>query len=197
MSNGRGLMLMFGVMFGVRMLSRALKDVPGLSYLAGALVVVYVLAVWTSWVGSALFDLLLYLRRETRDLLEENDRRVAVAVGATLLAAPLAASLLLALGSFVGAILAPLAFLAVAIPVSGGLSLQNQKARVVGAAIALVVVLAAVAGTLFMALDALRGAHATSLGEPSLGAVLLFVALLGAPLSTWALLGLGLVKPKR
>jgi Tfp pilus assembly protein PilF len=197
MSSGRGLLVMFGIMYGVRMLSRALKEVPGLSVLGGVLIIVYVFVVWTSWVGSSLFDLLLYLRRDTRELLEENDRRVAVAVGATMLAAPLAGGVLFALGEPTGAVLAPLAFLAVAIPVSGGLSLRNRKARAIGVTIALIAVLVAVAGTLFLALDASRGAQLTDPGRSSLGEVLLLVALAGAPLSTWALLGLGFIKPKR
>jgi tetratricopeptide (TPR) repeat protein len=197
MSSGRGLLVMFGIMYGVRMLSRALKEVPGLAVLGGVLVIVYVFAVWTSWVGSSLFDLLLYLRRDTRDLLEENDRRVAVAVGATMLAAPIAGGLLFALGERTGAVLAPLAFLAVAIPVSGGLSLRNRKARVLGATIALAAVLIAIAGTLFLALDASRGIHVNDPEQSSLGNLLLFVALIGAPFSTWALLGLSFIKPKR
>jgi tetratricopeptide (TPR) repeat protein len=197
MSSGRGLLVMFGIMYGVRMLSRALKEVPGLAVLGGVLVIVYVFAVWTSWVGSSLFDLLLYLRRDTRDLLEEDDRRVAVAVGATMLAAPIAGVLLFALGERTGAVVAPLAFLAVAIPVSGGLSLRNRKARVLGTTIALCAVLVAVAGTSILALDALRGVQVTNVEEPGLGLVLLIAALLGAPLSTWALIGLGLIKPKR
>jgi len=196
MSSGRGLLVMFGIMYGVRMLSRALKEVPSLAVLGGVLVIVYVFAVWTSWVGSSLFDLLLYLRRDTRDLLEENDQRVAVAVGATMLAAPIAGGVLFALGERTGAMLAPLAFLAVAIPVSGGLSLRNHKARVLGATIALAAVLIAVAGTLFLVLDASRGVRVNP-AESSLGHLLLLVALIGAPLSTWALLGLSFIKPKR
>lgn len=197
MSSGRGLLVMFGIMYGVRMLSRALKEVPGLAVLGGVLVIVYVFAVWTSWVGSSLFDLLLYLRRDTRDLLEENDRRVAVAVGATMLAAPIAGGVLFALGDHTGAVLAPLAFLAVAIPVSGGLSLPNRKARVIGATIASIAVLVAVAGTVVSGLAALSGDHGSNAEDPSLGVVLLGAALIGAPVSTWALLGLGLIKPKR
>lgn len=197
MSSGRGLLVMFGIMYGVRLLSRALKEVPGLAVVAGALVIVYVFAVWTSWVGSSLFDLLLYLRRDTRDLLEEDDRRVAVAVGATMLAAPIAGVVLFALGERTGAVLAPLAFLAVAIPVSGGLSLRNHKARVIGVTIASVAVLVAVAGTVLLGLDALRGVPAANLDDPSLGIVLIAAALIGAPLSTWALIGLGLIRPKR
>ncbi len=67
----------------------------------------------------------------------------------------------------------------------------------IGATIASVAVLVAVAGTVFVGLDALRGEPAANFDAPSFGIVLLAATLIGAPFSTWALMGLGLIKPKR
>lgn len=197
LTSGRSLLLVFGLMYGVRALARSMRGVPGLEIAATALVVLYIFAVWTSWVGASLFDLLIYLRRETRALLPPRERLVAVAVGATVCAAPVAATLLAALGQPVAAIMAALAFLAVAIPVSGGLSLPNARARVLGTVIALTAVIVASAGTLFAAIDGWRGAVTDPDPTRSLGKGLLAFALLGAPLSTWLLLGLGMFKQRR
>lgn len=61
----------------------------------------------------------------------------------------------------------------------------------------LLTVLAAVAGTLFLVIDASRGVLVTRSDGGRPGLLLLVATLLGAPISTWALLGLGLIKPKR
>jgi len=200
LTGGSSLLVVFGLMFGMRALAKNMPENGALSVVFLAVIALYVLAVWTSWVGSALFDFLLWLRRDTRDVLLPRDRTVAVCVGATVAAAPLAGALV---GFTVGVpqgLLAAAAFLAVAIPVAGGLSLPNAKARFVGAAVALVCVLLSVAGTLSLAFHGRAGdLPATEVGreQSGLGLGLLALALVAARLSTWLLVFLGLVKERR
>lgn len=197
LSGGRALLVVFGVMFGVNALAKYGPDEGLLSYVSPLILLLYVLAVWTSWVGAALFDFLLWLRSDTRDVLMPRDRFVALAVGATVLAAPVAGAVVWWCGDTLGAVLTALAFLSVAIPVSGGLALPNKKARAVGATVALACVSLSIAGAMFLALDAWRGGAMAARRGGSPGFALVVFAMLGARLSTWLLVFLGLVKERR
>ena len=188
------LIVFFGTMFGTRALRQAGKENEALEGVAIVVGLLYALAMWTSWVGAPLFDFLLYLRRDTRDVLPPDDRLVAKCVGGTVLAAPVAALLFVVLGDPLGILLAPLAFLAVAVPVSGSMKLANRIARRIGMLIAAGCVVLALAGCALHAQVVLQGSTAK---EEPVGAALLACALFLAAMSTWALMGLGLVKARR
>ncbi len=200
LTGGSALLVVFGLMFGMRALAKSMPASGPLSVVLFAIIALYVLAVWTSWVGSALFDFLLWLRRDTRDVLLPRDRTVAVCVGATVAAAPVAGALAWHAAGVLPGVLAGAAFLAVAIPVAGGLALPNAKARFVGAAIALGCVLLSVGGTLALVLQGISGTgmEGGAVEERGgLGLGLLGLALVAARLSTWLLVFLGLVKERR
>lgn len=194
-AGGQSVLVMLGILFGVRALARTMKSIPQLELVGGAVVLVYMLLMWTSWVGTALFDLLLWLRRETRDVLLPHDRTVALCVGGTIAAALLAGGTLLALGHRPQAALSCFAFLAVAIPVAGAFAVDNQRARWIGGAIAVAAVLAATFGTLVAGYDASR-APLEGARPAGLGFNLLLGALLWSLLSTWVLSGLRMLRPR-
>lgn len=195
MSDGRGLIVILGLMFGVRALARSRPDAGPLKIGIGVVVVLYLLAVWTSWVGSALFDFLLLLRRDTRDVLTPRDSFAAKCVGLTVTAAPLAGLLLFIFGYGLTALIAAFAFLAVAIPVAGSLALPNRRARRIAAWIAFFCVALSVAGTI---IAAVRGEVLREGGPPlTIGLALLFLAMVAAKFSTWLLLGMSFIKERR
>jgi hypothetical protein len=111
---------------------------------------IYLFAIWTSWVGNPLLDFLLWLRRDTRELLAQRDRVTAVCVGCTVCGAPVAAALIWAAGNPSAAVMAPFSYLSVAIPVAGCLQIQTEPTRsrgilFVGSCIAMLVIGTAIA----------------------------------------------------
>jgi hypothetical protein len=138
------------VLFVVGHLTTAIPNVKFLLILPAILTPLYFLSVWTGWVGNPLFDFLLWLRRDTRELLAQRDRVTAVCVGCTVCGAPVAAALIWAAGNPSAAVMAPFSYLSVAIPVAGCLQIQTEPTRsrgilFVGSCIAMLVIGTAIA----------------------------------------------------
>jgi tetratricopeptide (TPR) repeat protein len=188
-SRRTGTQLMIGafvVIFGLRALRRAVAGNPPLEILVILLGLAYALVVWTSWVGQSLFDVLLWLRRDTRPLLPRRETVAAVAVGSTVLLAPLAGLALASMGRTLEGLVTGCALLAVAVPVSGGLAVRNPTARIVGVVIAAAILLLAIAGALAHLGAPPQGdlsGRASATESP--GMILSSFAIGAAMLSTW------------
>ncbi|HVS18542.1 MAG TPA: tetratricopeptide repeat protein [Planctomycetota bacterium] len=194
-SRGQSVLVVLGILFAARALTKILGAIPGLSLLAPVVLLAYMLMVWTSWVGTALFDLLLWLRRDTREVLLPRDRSVALCVGGAIAAALLAGGALLVFGHRVEALVAFAAFLAVAVPVAGAFSVDNQRARWVAVAIAALAVVTAVFGALVTGYEVSQPV-VDGVETRRVGLGLLAIAFLGSLLSTWVLIGLRLLRPR-
>jgi Flp pilus assembly protein TadD len=185
-SRRTGTQLMIGalvVVFGLRALRKLVAGQPLLELLFVLLGFAYAFVVWTSWVGPTLFDLLLWLRRDTRPILPKRESTSAVAVGSTLLLGVVSLLVLAAMGRGVSGVIALGGFLAVAVPVSGSLVVRNRVARVVGIGIAFLALLLALSGAGIAILED----GAVGGGGGSLGTVLSIFAIAGSMLSTWIL----------
>ena len=137
----------FGLVIGLVLLNRIVQSQLGPdSTLGTVLLVTYVSFVWMSWAGSALFDVLLLLRKEWRPILTTREKTASAGVILCVLLATMTISLrfTLHLGRFQWT---AFAFAFAAIPTSAWANMPNAKARGVGALVA--------AGAFFMALGAL------------------------------------------
>lgn len=146
LSSGRGGLLILG--FWV--LNQVLQRSPlGGTPVGNGLLAAYLVFVWMSWAGNALFDVALLARRDLRGILDARERTAAGVVAGLVLGSlatlgALAAGLtsapsvvwLMAAGALAGA----------AIPVSGWPPLANAKARRIGGLVAASATLSALAG---------------------------------------------------
>ncbi len=191
----QSVLVIVGLLFGARALAKTFASVPGLELLAAVVVFGYLFLMWTSWVGTALFDLLLWLRRDTRDVLLQQDRNCALMVGGAILAALLIGGTFTALGLLVEGLLGFAALMAVAIPIAGASSVGNRRAR--GFAVALAGILAA--GTLLgLALAAYDAEQPLAEGaqQSKVGLGVLALAFVGSLLSSWVMMGLRMIRPR-
>jgi Flp pilus assembly protein TadD len=196
----RGLVLAVILMTGIGG-SRALFASEWIPNLLGAVVVIgFILAIWTSWVGTPLLDFLLWLRRDTRILLTPRDRKAAMSVGFMVCSAPLVGMLIAAAGNPGAASLAPFSFLAVAVPVAGCLAIPNDRPRFVAISLVFICVAMLAIGTIVATCHGLTGeaVHSkTGRVKNPTGQIFLTFSLLGGVLSTWVLTLLGPVNERR
>lgn len=185
--HGRALFLMCALIWGGRAVGRVLQQAPGFAVLGGGIVVACALLVWTSWVGAPLFDLLIWLRRDTRELLAPRDRRVALAVGVAVLAAALAGALLAYTAAPIAGAMAAMAFLLTSMMVVGAASSRSSMAHRFGIAAVIIASLLALAGTAITAVEGAPAKIAENRYEHSLGFALMGVSMLIGALFTWAL----------
>ncbi|MDF1838731.1 MAG: tetratricopeptide repeat protein [Planctomycetota bacterium] len=184
--------LILGLWFGMRLL----EHLPGPDWIPISLFVVYFLFVWLSWVGSSLFDLLLYLRRDLRDILAKRERTGAQMLGISLLCGILLAPITLVFGKGLVSALVFGVFFLVGIPISGAIGMPNAKSRMIGNLIAASAFLMAMAGTLFV-LSEPRFDPELQPPVYGYGPTLLSISLIISLLSTLAMTGLGLVPEGR
>jgi len=211
LTSGRGGLLIFGAWI----LNRLIQESPiGGTPVGNGLLAAYLVFVWMSWAGNALFDVALLARRDLRGILEPRER-VAACVVAGLVVLSLSTLAALAVGltnasSTLWFVTAG-ALAAAAIPVSGWPPLPNAKARTVGGLVAAAATLTALAGLVFAWVGdrVLAASPAVPGGAPRAAglqggtdsidvAMALFgLSILTSVLSSWLLSGLAFVPESR
>ncbi len=186
------LALILGLWFG----SRLLRHLPGPAWIPISVGALYFVFVWLSWVGSSLFDLLLYLRKDLRGILDKNERLGAMALGVSLVCGVIFAPLAFVLGKGFVAVLVFATFFLVGIPISGACGMPNAKSRLIGSLIAAGAFLLASIGTAFVLMEV---PFDPELAPPiyGQGPKLLGISLITSFLSTLAMTGLGLIPEGR
>ena len=184
--------LILGMWFGMQFLDK----IPGPNWVPIALGAVYFLFVWLSWVGSSLFDLMLYLRRDLREILSKGERRGAVALGVSILCGCIFAGVALPRGAGITPLVILAAFFFAGIPISGSVSMRNAKARTISGLIAVVAFLFGLAGTVPLLIDPFENPN-SSIPLHDQAGQLLWISIMISLFSTWAILALGFVPERR
>jgi len=197
LGEGRALLVMYGVFWAAKTTARVLKEFHGFTTLYHVVIGVCALLAWTTWVGMPLFDLMLWVRRDTRELLEERDRRVAQAVGATVLAAPLAAALMWATAKPIDVFFAVMAFLVLSMTVSGAMTATSAKARRIGRVALYTTLALAVFGTLLTAVEGGSVQISADRYEHTPGPTMMALSLMLGLLFTWGYMIAGFLKSWR
>ncbi len=182
------IVLILSIWFGMQFVD----DIPGPRWIPIALLVLYFLFVWLSWVGSGLFDLLLYLRRDLRDILAKRERTGAKFLGISLLCGCLFAGVVLSHGAEVTAAAILGAFFLVGIPIAGAVNMRNTKSRTISGIIAVAAFLCALAGTVPIMIDPYENPD-SFIPLHDQAAQLINISLLISLFSTLAITGLGFV----
>lgn len=195
---GMGLILGFWVL--AQVVSRTF---PEGSLLGGGLLIAYASFVWLSWAGDALFDVVLLIKSELRDLLNRREKIASLGVIFCILLAASILALRVAFG-LPGQEWHALTAAFAAIPMGGWANLPNGKARAIGvtfASVALGAILVAFVIQLYVLhstgwnMDARlpEGEVARLSSTMRRSATLQSISLITSVVSSWVLTGLGLV----
>jgi len=180
----RTMVIATSLFFALPLIANLERATVGPQSLGGFAAALFLSAVWMYWVRIPLTDIVLWLPKDTRDLLEPRERQAAVAVGATVLAAPFAAALLAIVDSVDEGLLAGALLLAVAAPIAGAMSLQAFKARFAGCTAAFGTLALTIAGTLHSSFASPESAFLSVDENPAERvSLLLALALMGCMLS--------------
>ncbi len=197
-----------GLILGFWLLNRLVNmALPEGSLIGSAVLITYASFVWMSWAGDALFDVVLLIKPELRDLLTRREKIASIGVIFCMLLAVAVIGLRLAFGLRGGEFVALAAAFA-AIPMGGWANLPNGKARALGATFAGVALGASVLAfgiQLYMLhsigwdvesdLSAEEFAHFQTLVQQ--GSTLTGISVITSVVSSWVLTGLGFVPESR
>jgi Flp pilus assembly protein TadD len=188
LASRRGLLSAFGLMVGTSLLLNSLPKIEAMKFLPGAVGLLYLLAIWTTWVGTPILDFLVWLRRDTRELLSQSDRRAAICVASLVCAAPIFAILVSFAGNATAAGLAPFAYLTAAMPVAAYFQMQSSRGRYLAAFFVFTCLAALAYGTFLAIYHGLTGEAIhprTGKSKETPGHVLLLLSIVGSVLSTY------------
>ena len=197
-----------GLILGFWVLAQVVgRTFPEDSPIGTGILITYASFVWLSWAGDALFDVVLLLKSELRDILTRREKVASLGVIACILLALVILGCRLAFG-FPGLEWHALAAAFAAIPMGGWANLPNGKARALGATfagVALGAILMAFAISLYVLHCIGWDIEATG-SEAEIAfvrewiqrsATLQSISLITSVASSWILTGLGFVPESR
>ena len=189
LTTGKLVWLVLAIFVGVQLIARSDAGDTGIGR---SVMIGYIAFVWLAWSANALFDVLLFMRKDLRPLLHPREQVAACGVLACIVLGLVVLAVFSPLLGLGPAGLGCMAFLFAAIPMSTVDATVSATMRVVAWVFVVAAILPALAGAALFAYAAFTGNVPASGGVVLIALNLFNASVLAAVISTWVLAGTGI-----